>query len=408
VPTILVAFSIAGGLVMTAVLERVRGPIFDFDYYKDPHVTKDAHEGYMRLKREAPPLFWTERNGGHWVVNNGDLAIEVLRQPEIFSSTKLSIPINPNLPRLIPQMIDPPEHRFYQKLLRPFFELRAVEPQAPRITRRAEEKIGAVADRGHCEFVSEVGSHFGLSVFMELVGFPLEQFDLFRELEYSFFSNATDRAEQARISQYILQQLDQLFEARRIDPKDDWLSSFVHAEFEGRKLTKPELLSLGFMMFLAGLDTVVNALAFGMRHLGQDPALQQRMIDDPDCIPAVVEELMRRYTFISLPRFVTEDIELGGITISKGDSILVPLASISWNCPQPDVVSIERAPCKHAAFGSGIHTCPGIHLARKEMAIFYKTWFDKIGPFRFIEAEEAMPMRIGTVQAVQEVHLAWG
>ena len=56
---------------MTEVLDRVHEPVFDFDYYKDPYVTKDAHEGYMRLKREAPPLFWTERNGGHWVAVTG-------------------------------------------------------------------------------------------------------------------------------------------------------------------------------------------------------------------------------------------------------------------------------------------------------------------------------------------------
>lgn len=381
-------------------------PVYEFDYYRDPHVQANAHDAYMHLKRHAPPLFWTNHNDGHWVANSADLVIEILRQPEIFSSQFLSIPINPKLPKMIPQMIDPPDHRFYQKLLRPFFELRAVDRIAARMETSAEEAIASVASRGECEFVNEVSSHFSLAMFMELVGFPLDQFELFRELEIGFFSKATDRAEQARISGQIVQLLAQLIEERRNEPQDDWISTLVHEEFEGRKLGQPELLSMGFQMFIAGLDTIATALSLGMRHLANDRELRQRMIDDPDCIPEAVEELMRRYTFICLPRYVTQDVELGGITLSKGETILAPLAMVGWNMPDPEVVSIDRPVCKHAAWGSGIHMCPAIHLARREMIIFYRKWFERIGHFREVETEK-QSMRIGTIQALCELHLAW-
>jgi cytochrome P450 len=394
----------------STVLQRERAPVYDFDYYKDPRVLKDALGAYFEVKREAPPLFWTERNGGHWFVNAPDLAMEVLRNPQLFSSRVLSIPANPNLPQLIPQMLDPPAHRYYRNILRPFFESKAVDPVAPRVTELANEKIDAVVEQGHCEFVNGVGAHFALSVFMELYGFPLEQFDYIRDLEFSFFSKATNRDEQMQVSGKILAVIDQVIEARRAEPRNDWISTLIHKTYEGGKLTKPELMSISFMVFLAGLDTVVNALTFGMRHLAHDEAMRQRMIDDPDCIPAAVEELMRRYTFISLPRYVTADTQLGGITLSEGDSILVPLMLMGWDDrtnPDPETVAIDRPVCKHAGFGTGVHTCPGIHLARQEMAIFYRLWFEKVGHFREVESAERPLMRGGTVVAIKELHLAW-
>lgn len=393
------------------LLQRERAPVYDFDYYRSPDIAADAQDAYLKVKKSAPPLFWTEQNGGHWVVNSADLAIEVLKQPNLFSNKYLSIPMNPNLPQLIPQMLDPPEHRYYRQILKPFFDAKKVDPVVPRITALANQVIDTVIDQGECEFVNGVAAPFALRVFMELFGFPVEKFDYIRDLEFSFFTKATNREEQRAVSGQIIQLIGELIHARRAEPKDDWISKWVHQEYEGGKLSDRELVSMSFMMFLAGLDTVANALSFGMRHLAHDAALRQRMIDDPESIPAAVEELLRRYTFIALPRYVTSQTELGGITLPEGDSILVPLMLISWDdrtAPDPESVTLERPPCKHAAFGSGVHMCPGLHFARKELAIFYQLWFEKIGHFReVVERDQRADMRGGTVIAIKELHLAW-
>lgn len=392
------------------LLQRERAPVYDFDYYRSPHIMADAQDAYLHVKKSAPPLFWTEQNGGHWIVNSADLAIEVLKQPQLYSNRYLSIPLNPNLPQLIPQMLDPPEHRYYRQILKPFFDAKKVDPVVPRITALANQVIDSVIDAGHCEFVNGVAAPFALRVFMELFGFPVEKFDYIRDLEFSFFTKATNREEQRQVSGQILQLINELIETRRAEPKDDWISKWIHQEYEGGKLTDRELASMSFMMFLAGLDTVANALSFGMRHLAHDAALRQRMIDDADCIPAVVEELLRRYTFIALPRYVTHETQLGGLTLSEGDSILVPLMLISWDdrvAPNPETVTIDRPPCKHAAFGSGVHMCPGLHFARKELAIFYQLWLEKIGHFHEMENEDRPPMRGGTVIAIKELNLGW-
>ena len=123
-----------------------RRPVYDFDYIAGADVLKDVHEAYLNLKKNAPPLFWTTRHGGHWVANSADVAVKALRHPEIFSSKFLSIPPNPQQPKMIPESLDPPEHRPYRQMLRPFFEGKAIAPLEPRIIEWTEELVGKVVD----------------------------------------------------------------------------------------------------------------------------------------------------------------------------------------------------------------------------------------------------------------------
>ena len=387
----------------------MRAPVYDFDFVADPAIAADVHQAYWDLKQNAPPVFWTPRHGGHWMVTSADAAIEILRHPERFSNRFLSIPPDPNQQKMIPESLDPPEHRAYRQLLRPYFESKAIEPLVPRIEQWAEEMIGAVAAKGECEFVDELGSRFPISVFMELFGFPLEQFELFRSTVVDFFRAGTDQWQRAQLGGRIVGILMELYAERRAEPRDDLISKLVAVDFEGRKLRDDELISIGFLMFLAGLDTVVNALAFGMRHLANDEDLRNKLTDDPDSTPAVVDELMRRYAFVSVARYVTEDTVVGGLEMRAGDSVLVPLAMVGWDeklteCPAE--VRLDRPHCRHAAFGSGVHTCLGIHLARLEMITFYRVWARKIGHFRQVEGAP-LRFRGGSVQALEELHLAW-
>ncbi len=395
---------------MSESMLQARQPVYDFDYQHDPILHDDVHAGYLKLKREAPPLFWTPHHGGHWVVNNAEAATRVLRHPEIFSNRFLSIPPNPQQPKMIPESLDPPEHRAYRQLLRPFFEGSAIAPLEGWITDWTEKVIGDIAGKGACEFVEAVASRLPVSVFMELFGFPLDRFEEFRGLVTGYFSRHIDETERMAMSGKILGILAALIQERTAAPRDDLISTLITIDFEGRKLSFDELMSIAFLMFLAGLDTVTNAMAFGMRHLAHDAALRQRIMDDPSCIPGAVEELMRRYTFVTTPRYIVQDTELQGIPLKAGESILVPLMTVGWDDrlnPAPETVSVDRPACRHAGFGSGVHTCLGIHLARMELSVFYRVWFEKIGHFREVDAAQKPGMRAGSVLALEALHLAW-
>lgn len=384
-------------------------PTHDFDIYAEPAIKVDVHDAFLTLKSEAPPLFWTPANGGHWIVTDGDLMIELLRKPNIFSNQNFSIPHVENIPKTIPLSLDPPEHRPYRQMMRPFFEKKAIAPLQVRIQQWADKLIGAVKADGQCEFIDAVGSRFPVSVFMEMLGLPLDRFDEFRQLVNENFALAgTDGA--MAVQMKIVAVLAEFVKERQADPKDDMMSHIIKSDIEGRALSFEELLSIAHLLFLAGLDTVVNALSFGMKHLAGNAALQQRIIDNPDCIPDVTEELLRRYSFVNLPRQINEGTILGGQKLSKGEKIICPLAMIGWEDKlneDPMAVSIDRKNYRHAAFGSGIHTCVGLHLARMELHIFYKTWFREIGQFKLATDKTQGAMRGGVVWAIEDLWLSW-
>lgn len=390
-------------------VQPARSPVFEFDYIADPGILADCHARYWELKETAPPVFWTNAHGGHWVCNTGASVQYVVRHPEIFSSRYLSIPPNPNQPKMIPEMLDPPEHRPYRQMLRPFFESKAIEPLEGRVAEWTDRLLSEVADAGECEFVAAVASRLPVAVFMELFGFPMERFDEFRHLVVDFFGARASPEERNLLAQRILGHIAELIQARMAAPEDDMISKIIVSEVDGRRLQFDELMSIGFLMFLAGLDTVTNAMSFGMRHLAHDSALRQRAIDDPGVIPDLVEELLRRYAFVATPRYIVQDTELEGAQLRAGDCILAPLPLVGWDealNPDPATVSVERQFYRHAAFGSGIHTCLGLHLARMELIIFYRAWFSRIGHFRQVETGDES-CRGGSVMALEHLHLAW-
>lgn len=390
-----------------AVREDV--PTHSFDIYSEPSIKIDVHESFRALQQEAPPLFWTPANGGHWIVTNGDLMIDLLRKPNVFSNQNFSIPHVENVPKTIPLSLDPPEHRPYRQLLRPFFEKKAMAPLEERIQHWADRLIGAVKADGECEFVDAVGSRFPVSVFMEMLGLPLERFEEFRALVSENFELAgTDGV--AAVQMKIVAILAEFVKERQANPQKDMMSDIIRSDIDGRELSFEELLSIAHLLFLAGLDTVVNALSFGMKHLAGDAALQQRIIDDPGCIANVTEELLRRYSFINLPRYIAEDTELGGQQLKQGEMIICPLAMIGWDeklNDDPMDVSVDRKNYRHGAFGSGIHTCLGLHLARMELHIFYETWFRQIGQFRLHPDKAPGAMRGSVVWAIEDLWLDW-
>jgi cytochrome P450 len=294
-------------------------------------------------------------------------------------------------------------------MLRPFFESKAIAPLEERIIQWTDQLLGDVAAAGECEFVSSLASRLPVAVFMELFGFPMEKFDEFRQLVVQFFDARATPEKRGALAQQISGHLAALIQARMAEPQGDMISKIIVSEVDGRRMSFEELMSIGFLMFLAGLDTVTNAMSFGMRHLAHDPALRQRAIDDPGTIPNLVEELLRRYAFVATPRYVVEDIELEGAALKAGDSILAPLPLVGWDetlNPDPETVSIERQFYRHAAFGSGVHTCLGLHLARMELIIFYRAWFSRIGHFRQVtKGDEGC--RGGSVMALENLHLAW-
>src|SRR3546814_15449979 len=110
--------------------------------------SSDLHAAYARLHREAPPVFYTPANGGHWLITRHDLMSEVVRDFETFSARESQIPRVENAPLLIPLNLDPPEHTWYRQAVAPFFGPRSLAERVGELRAFACDVVAHGARRG--------------------------------------------------------------------------------------------------------------------------------------------------------------------------------------------------------------------------------------------------------------------
>lgn len=384
--------------------------VIDFDIFNDPRFAKDLHDGLDQILQESPGVFFTERNGGHWVVTDPAAIDHVMKTPAVFSSRCMTIPNRPNQPHLIPVSLDPPEHLLYRRLLMTYFEHQAVGQLEPRVKYWADELVTAARAKPRCEFVSAVSSRMPIYVFIELVGLPMDRHEEFRALAHSYLALSGDPHQGEVLAAKIAGVLAEHIQRCTDHPGPDLISRLIAAEFDGRRLTFDELQSISFLLFIAGLDTVTNAMTFGIRHLARDHDLRRTLRARPDLIPQAVEELLRRFAFVNVPRIVAQDTTLNGVPMRAGDLVLVMLSTFGLDpavTPAPTEVDVTRQRCTHAAFGVGGHLCLGRHLARLELQALYETWLAEIPEFSIDPDYPAPKPRSGFAMSLPELRLRW-
>lgn len=382
--------------------------IFDFDIYADERLKGDLHGGFKTLHGEAPDIFYTPRNGGHWVVTRFDLISHIMRDSAHFSNSKMDIPKTDTTFVMIPLNLDPPDHAPYRAVLVRYFSPKAVGGMDETMRGWANRLIDGVIDDGQCDFVDRLGAAFPVSIFMEMMGLPMERFEEFRSAVVEFFSNiAVER--RVELMAWIFEQMEGLILARQEKRENDLISRLIDETVRGRPLTLDELKSICFLLFIAGLDTVANMMSFAFRHLAGDPALQKRLRNEPEKIPDFVEEALRCYAIVNGTRIVKQNFDFGGASFREGDMVAcsLPLAGMDENKnPDPMRFDIDRKDRAHLAFSIGPHVCVGNYLAKAEMRIFIEEWLRRVPEFRVADGFEPL-FRAGLVMAINQLPLEW-
>lgn len=377
--------------------------VFDIDVFNDPALKHDIHRDMAAFKTRFPPVFYTPALEGHWVVSSLTLVNQVLNDHAGFSTSEGTIP-RPSQPLpMIPLTLDPPAHQPYRAALTRFFGARYIKDMEPQVRVLAIDLIEAVAARGACEFLGEVGAALPVTVFMRMMGLPLEREAEFRQLVVEYFGPVSD---ERRIALYGIMQaeLTKLIVARRLAPRDDLISRLAHENVGGRPLSLAELQSMSMLLFVAGLDTVANAATFAFYYLAQDADLQRRLAADPALLPTFIEETMRVHGVINIPRLVTRDAEVGGVRLKAGDMVLCMLSIAGRDAE--DGIDLDRTNHAHVGFGAGPHVCAGQHLARLELRILLEEWLGRIPTFG-LEPGFRPAFRSWVVLAMDQLRLVW-
>ncbi len=395
--------------------------VFDFDYHRDPGLFDDPHLRVLDLIEQAPPLFWTPHNGGHWMALGYDIVGRVMREPETFSSSLLppavqaamadfKLPDGRRVPSMTPIMLDPPDHTRLRAPLQKTFSPRTVMALKGDIEALATRLVDAVAPLGHCDFLSAVIEQLPVRVFLKMMGLPEDRIEEYRAIVRAVFElRSDDPAHTLAHSRRMVDAMADEILARRDDPREDIISMLWATEIDGEPMTLELMEDYCGLLFLAGLDTVINAMAHGMRHLAAHPRLQAELRAEPERIVDATEELLRRYSITAPIRRARRDVELAGRLVKADELIVTYLSAADLDpreFPSPGTFDLDRENKNHLIFGAGPHRCLGSHLARIELQALYQVVLAKLPEFRLDPGKRPV-FHAGNMLAVSSLPLRW-
>jgi cytochrome P450 len=334
---------------------------------------------------------------------------DALQAPGVFSSNAV-VPSDPNPPYMwIPEMLDPPVHTKWRQLLGPMFSPGAIAKLEPRVRMRFNEIMDEIADRGECDYVAEVALRFPNTIFMELMGLPVEDADQFQDWETKILHNGGIYGDESvNAMNAVVGYFAGLIGERRKQPREDILSVALTWQIDGEAVTEADLLAMCLLMFMAGLDTVAMQLSYSTMHLATHDEDRIRLVNDPGLWPTAIEEFLRYYSFVSPGRKIMSDTELGGCPMKAGQMIFMPLASANRDPLEfidADKVLIDRTENRHIAFGAGPHRCLGSHLARQELRIGLEEWHKRVPHYRM--ADGASIVEHGGQVGLDNLPIVW-
>jgi cytochrome P450 len=296
---------------------------------------------------------------------------------------------------------DGEDHRRLRRLVSKAFTPRIVEQLRPRIEELADELIDRVATRGSMELVDDFAFPLPITVIAELLGIPSEDRNRFRAWSNTFVTPPlTDELRELSVqhTNEFVAYLDQLFADRRAHPTDDLVSALVEAEDAGDRLSENELYSMVVLLIVAGHETTVSLITNAVLALLSHPEQLAELRADPSLMPAAVEELLRYDSPVerTITRWASDDVELGGAAISRGDLVIAVIGSANRDPAQfaePDVLDLHRDAGKHVGFGRGPHFCLGAPLARLETEIALTKLFARLPGLRLAITEDELYWR---------------
>lgn len=280
--------------------------------------------------------------------------------------------------------LDPPDHTRLRRLVSTAFVPRVVKALEPEIVSLVDSLLDAVAAKGEFDVIADLAYPLPVAVICRLLGVPLEDeprfsrasallaqsLDPFVTVTGQAAQGAEDRLEAGL---WLRGYLRELIAKRRVEPRDDLISGLIAAEEAGDQLTEDEIVATCNLLLVAGHETTVNLIANAILAMLRHPAVWDVLAADPQRVSAVTEETLRYDPPVQLVgRIAAEEITVNGVTVPKGDSMLLLLAAAHRDpdaFDRADTFDPDRAQIRHLGFGKGPHFCLGAPLARLEAAV---------------------------------------
>lgn len=297
-----------------------------------------------------------------------------------------------HLVRSLVQM-DDPDHARYRALTQQWFRgdnLRRLSGRIDELAAQYVDRLGELG--GECDFLKDIAMWYPLRVIMSILGVPESDEPLMLKLTQEMFGSSDpdvqrsfEPASLVDVVRDFEDYFSDLSRQRRERPTDDVASVIANARLDGDRLPEHESNSYYMIIATAGHDTTSSATAGGLMAFIENPGQMDRFRADPDAhMQSALNEIIRWVSPVrQFTRTATADCTVGGVDIAAGESCVLWYPSANRDdaaFDAPFEFRIDR-PMNHLAFGFGAHVCLGQHLARMEMASFFKELFRRVDGF---------------------------
>ena len=310
--------------------------------------------------------------------------------------------------------MDPPDHTAARRTVISEFSLRRVQALRPRIQEIVDERIGAMLTAGPpADLVQALSLPVPSEVICGLLGVPYAQHEFFQSRSMLLLSHRAPPEERMNGIRDLFGFVDALVSDKEREPGDDLLGRQVTRRRAAGGYDHFDLVSLAFLLLVAGHETTASMISLGTLAIMRDPAALVPVVTSPDRAPRAVEELLRFFSIADTGtgRVALADADIGGTLIRAGDGVIVSLLAANRDpavFPGPDQIDPARSSRGHVAFGSGPHQCLGQNLARAELEIVYGTLFRRIPGLRLAVPARDLPVKDDAfVYGLNELPVTW-
>jgi cholest-4-en-3-one 26-monooxygenase len=396
----------------------------DIDLYSpDTYVVGMPHDQFEVLRATAPVYHHPDPQlaAGYWAVTNYADVVTISRNPELFSSNAETCFISemPEEAKIEQRHsmvnMDPPEHTRQRSLVNRGFTPRTIGKLHEKIAEVCDNIVDEAIAKGEGDFVTMIAAELPLIVIAELIGVPFEDRHKLFTWSNKMLSGddpaVTNPEETMAAMGEVYMYANQLAIDRRENPRDDIITRLISPDLDGNVLSEFEFDIFFVLLMVTGNETTRNALSGGMQALIENPEQWERLKADPAGLKATAAEEIVRWVspVMDFRRTVMADTELSGVTLKKGDKVIMYYPSANRDeqvFDDANTFDIGRDPNPHIGFGGGgPHFCLGRHLAKLEMELMLEALARKVerveltGPINrlrsnFINGIKSMPVRI--------------
>lgn len=303
------------------------------------------------------------------------------------------------------------DHARMRRVFAPSFAARRMQALQPQTQQLVDSLLDHLATlHSPVDLHEELSFPLPVMVICALLDVPFADRERFRT--WSDTAAQTRDAAAAAALRALSGYMYQLLQRKRHARGEDVISDLIAANERG-EITEEECIRYAVTLLFAGHETTVTRIDYGTLLLLANPDARQRLVQEPDRVALVVEEILRLGGGPGggLPRYARADIAIGGVTIRAGEAVLLSVGAANRDgrvFMNPDRFAAERAPNPHLAFGYGRRYCIGASLARVELAAVFGRLFTRFPTLRLAIPWESLRVRTDLLTGgLEAVPVAW-